>query len=65
MFLFMLFSDKPYVIWKDSFVTPCSDKKFAGVEDSEKERRLLSSQFGEGHGEVGRQAVRNWNSGIS
>lgn len=61
----MLFSDKPYIIWKDSFVTPYTDKNSAGIEDSEKERRLLSSQFGEGHVEVGRQAVRSWNSGIS
>lgn len=55
----MLFSDKPYIIWKDSFVTPYTDKNSAGIEDSEKERRLLSSQFGEGHVEVGRQAVRS------
>lgn len=42
MFLFMFYSDIPYVIWKDSFATPYTDKNSTGTEDSEKERRILA-----------------------
>lgn len=62
VFLFMSFSDKPHVIWKGRFAAPYADEISAGIEDSERESKLLSSQLGEGHSEAGRQAV---NSGIS